>query len=512
VDDDGGAVKRNSPLAKKEDKMRYRRLLLAFVFGLGLTLALLMGLNSRPVIARATSENLFVKVGGIGGCTQAAPCDLQTALTQAGDDDTIYIAQGDYTGSGAAVVNITQGITLYGGWDGSPNGAVVRDPATYTTTLDGEDARRVVYISGDVTPTLEGLWLTNGSVSSQNGGGIYSYGAHPIISGCHIFRNTADWDGGGVAFTSHSDNATLTGNYIYRNEANSGGGVYVDSSAQVTLAENWVFSNTARSSNGGGLYLYKSNTPTLASNLVYSNTADGDGGGVYIDSSDNAVLTNNQVFHNTATTSHDGGGIYIDNSENPVIISNQIYSNTARNGGGVSLRGSGNAEMTNNMVFENQAGGIGAGINAFNSTIRLLHTTLSRNSGGSGQGLYVVGGSIVTATNTILVSHTVGIYVSNDSTATLEATLWGDEAWANGDDWTGSGAIITGTPNLWQPPLFLDPAQGDYHLQSGSPAVNAGVDAGVTTDIDGEPRMGLPDLGADEYIGYIYLPLVLRNS
>jgi len=37
------------------------------------------------------------------------------------------------------------------------------------------------------------------------------------------------------------------------------------------------------------------------------------------------------------------------------------------------------------------------------------------------------------------------------------------------------------------------------------------VSAGVLTDIDGQPRVGSPDLGADEYGWFLYLPLILRN-
>ena len=42
------------------------------------------------------------------------------------------------------------------------------------------------------------------------------------------------------------------------------------------------------------------------------------------------------------------------------------------------------------------------------------------------------------------------------------------------------------------------------------------MNAGVTTDIDGDARMGVPDLGADEVVGpvewhYLYLPIILRN-
>jgi hypothetical protein len=112
----------------------------------------------------------------------------------------------------------------------------------------------------------------------------------------------------------------------------------------------------------------------------------------------------------------------------------------------------------------------------------------------------------------------VGITVAAGSTATLEATLWGSGAWANGTDWAGAGTVVTGAVNLWDDPGFVAPDAGDYHIGPGSAALDAGMDAGVRTDVDGEPRPYLaPDLGADEYwppgtIQRIYLPLVLRQA
>ena len=53
----------------------------------------------------------------------------------------------------------------------------------------------------------------------------------------------------------------------------------------------------------------------------------------------------------------------------------------------------------------------------------------------------------------------------------------------------------------------------DYHLLSGSPAINEGSPVyAPATDIDGYPRDEEPDMGAYEYWEplYIYMPLIAK--
>lgn len=52
-------------------------------------------------------------------------------------------------------------------------------------------------------------------------------------------------------------------------------------------------------------------------------------------------------------------------------------------------------------------------------------------------------------------------------------------------------------------PLFVDPANGDFHLQAGSPCIDAGTDVSIAEDADGTsmPQGAAPDIGAFEYIG-----------
>ena len=67
---------------------------------------------------------------------------------------------------------------------------------------------------------------------------------------------------------------------------------------------------------------------------------------------------------------------------------------------------------------------------------------------------------------------------------------------------TGSGNDATGFVGV--DPLLVIPAAGNLHLNSGSPAINAGENLSSsqlgTVDIDGDPRIihGTVDLGADE--------------
>jgi uncharacterized repeat protein (TIGR01451 family) len=371
---------------------------IALTLGLGLTLILLLGLPKAE--AAPTAATRYVASWGDDSdnlCTSPiTPCrtvQQATNMSWSGDDE-ILVAEGVYTATSGQVLFMQYDVVIRGGYSADFS---AWDPQAYPTTLDGRGLMRVVYMQGDITPTLEGLRLTNGYVN-EDGGGIYSVDAHPIISGCRIFSNTANSGEGGGVYLSNADNARLIGSEIFGNTAGSG----------------------AMSGGGGGIYLHQS---------------------------DDVALTNNLVL------------------ENHIIV------------------------------------GVAPGIGVDASDVCLLHTTLARNSGGRGRGIYAVD-STVWMTNTILVSHTVGIEASG-STVTATHTLWGTGAWANTADTLGS-SISIGAPavNWHELPGFIDSDGGNYHIGTGSGAIDRGADAGVTADIDGDlrPFCGGPDLGVDETI------------
>jgi parallel beta-helix repeat protein len=195
------------------------------------------------------------------------------------------------------------------------------------------------------------------------------------------------------------------------------------------------------------------------------------------------------------------------------LVGNKITANTSRGNtnGGLHVFSSAPV-LTNNAIVGNQRGGIHVEGDAHP---RLLHNTIADN-GTDSVGMYIAdykdifGMTMYTSvemTNTILVSHTVGISITGGNTVTVNGLLWYNAPVTVSQSIT---AAVTLQNERWGAPAF---AVDGYHITAASFARDAGVDTGVTTDIDGHhrPSGAAPDLGADEIIA-IYLPLVLRNG
>jgi hypothetical protein len=68
-------------------------------------------------------------------------------------------------------------------------------------------------------------------------------------------------------------------------------------------------------------------------------------------------------------------------------------------------------------------------------------------------------------------------------------------------DWRTASGQDANSPSVADP-LFISTVTPDFHLQSGSPAINAGVDVGLTEDYLGNPVPylgGKVDIGAYEF-------------
>jgi len=303
----------------------------------------------------------------------------------------------------------------------------------------------------------------------------------------------------------------VVSNTVSFNSAWLGGGLWL-LYAPGTFVDNVITNNQAQ--DGGGLATFSSDA-LLKRNLFSQNTATDQGGGIYLDYA-NPSLVENRFSGNSADT---GGGMHL-SSSSPHLDRNILVDNHAREGGALWLYQS-FAQTSNNLIAENRADRAGSGLYLLDSAPTLIHNTLTRNGGGDGSGIHIASRDLpcgtVSLTNTLLVSHTIGITVASGCTVALEATLWGSGIWANAADWDGEGTVLTGTVNLWEAPAFVDPVRSDYHIRFDGAAIDAGIDAGITVDLDGEPRpLGQGyDIGADEFFrapGTLYLPLLCNSS
>ena len=532
---------------KRVKRSRTAVITLVFLSGLVAVAAILFILArpAVPVRAALSTGPVSAPTADLTVCPAGPPtCDyasVQDAVDAANDGDVIKVATGIYTdvnvcprnditttGVVTQVVYISKTVTVRGGY--TTANWTTSYPLTQPTTLDALGQGRVLYITGDISLTIEGLRITGGdakdldggphyspdagggvyvtsatvrfndctvlSNTAKRGGGLYIAHSPAMLSGITVISNTAQFGGGLELYDSPAalSRLTLTGNIA----TGGGGGLMIGDSDDATLNDSLIFNNTALA-HGGGVYVVAS-AVTLSGNTILSNTATNEGGGVYVVGSA-ATLNGNVISGNRADRA--GGGVAVIEGSAVSLASNTIITNTAGNsGGGVHLWDT-DVTLTNNIVADNWTDGNGIEVFIGGSEAHLFHNTLTRSGGGEGSAVFVISSfdyhSNAWLTNTIVTSHTIGIEVAPGSPTVLNGVLW----FGNGDNIRNilELASITVTNEITGNPAFVAPGVGDYHIGTGSAAIDAGVNAGVTVDIDGEPRPAGEgyDLGADEF-------------
>ena len=459
----------------------YLTALLATIFLVLLVAATLATRGTRA----SPGTTLYVSTDGV--CQGNSPCytNVQEALDDAATDDEIRVATGTYTDTAYTVAEITETITLQGGWNADFS---ARNPTLYPTTLDAQGLGRVIQITGSISPTIEGFIITAGRANAEDvgrgrGGGIYSTGAAPIIQHNVITNNLANQD-------------------LYQQAW--GGGIYLENaSALALISGNTIISNAATSpyaASGGGLCIFTSSGVKVIGNEISNNTTYGEigsAGGIWVWDSESITFSENKIIHNTSSSPYDaeaGGGLRIDRTSPFTLTNNIIAQNNAKFGSGIYVYGSW------------QPGQLANG--------SLTNNTIAQNNPDYGWGILLEGWGTLTLTNNIVVTHTYGIYAGDNATIMADYTLFFGNT--SGDTW---GPITSTHEVSGDDPLFLNPSAWDYHIQVASPAVNKGTFTGApAVDFEGDARPYdcFIDIGADEntasdYCKRIYLPLILKN-
>jgi len=220
-------------------------------------------------------------------------------------------------------------------------------------------------------------------------------------------------------------------------ENNWGGGI---NGCYDMIVNNIIQGNTA--SEGGGLY---NCLGTIQHNTIRFNQSEEMGGGLC---DCDGLITNNLIDYNNGF--YAGGGLY---DCDGTVANNIITNNIGFTGGGAQEC---NGIIQNNIIYGNGATA-GAGLSLCNGTISNC----------------IIWGNVADIDSQI--------YLSSSPTYSCI------------EDWTEGG-----DGNISSDPLFVDEENGDFHLQTGSPCIDAGEPFTSANDACLPPGMGTPrnDMGA----------------
>jgi hypothetical protein len=223
----------------------------------------------------------------------------------------------------------------------------------------------------------------------------------------------------------------------------------------------------------------------------------------------NVSITKNLLIDNKQHVTY-GGNIWLGGGDSSSIVAYNIIEVTA-----------GNCGTNTSMGVQAAAGtaGSAAGVKVYNNTFFYACST--------GQPIGANRGAYIDVENNIL-HNTAGnsmVWLQNNSPAStfknnlyygLNGTYffgrWGSNSGTTLSTWkAASGEKNAQIAN----PLFINGSGSyslatDFKLQSGSPAIHAGTNVGLTTDYAGNPVPSVPDIGAYQFVAPISPPKLLR--
>lgn len=311
------------------------------------------------------------------------------------------------------------------------------------------------------------------------------------ISGVALRSVRAQSNGGAGVDTSQSAVAIEASVFADNGDAGVSVGSADNGAGGTDIRDSWVVSNR-----GGGLAGYNDAGFDIRDSFILSNSTSGSGGGILNDFS-GMRLVRSIVANNSAGAN--GGGLY-NHDTFTTIVGSTIVGNVAGGDGGGVHHNSDYEEhrIVGSVITGNHAAGSGGGLylSGDSSEPRVSSSVVADNSAD------VSSGGIHNAMGSGFVD--VALEVANSivwgnggpglvDVATIPSVVNHSDV----EGWTGAG-----TGNIDADPLFV--GTGNYRLQAGSPARNAGDNASIGTsfgeldvfdlDGDGDTAEPTPDL------------------
>lgn len=431
-----------------------------------------------PQIALVDQHSTSSLHDGLSWSTAFLTIGDAVAGSLAGDE--VWVAKGSYV----ETITPCGGVSLYGGFAGTETQRGQRDSSGNATIVDGGGATDKAVVTCQYPDILiDGLALRNGEF------GVVISGCTAALSNNTIIGNLSY--GVIVAPTSLAyGNATLTGNLI---AGNSLAGVMAYG-GDLTASNNTISGNVK-----GGVIAY--GHTVLSHNVISAN------GQVGVEVAQQATVTDNVIINNEldgvrAETSSGtivsrnlvaGNGEYGVLSAGSTIISDNTITGHASYG--VASFGTGPDTLLCNVISGNSTG-----VFVYIGSANIVNNTIV----GNGHEGVNIGYGAANLTNNVLAYNGFSIMIAMTAFGTVSGFSHNDVFGSTFGDFSGYKPPAA-QGNLYVDPLFVDRANGDFHLQHTSLCINAGDDSAVTTgatDLDGRPRTlgSHVDLGACEYV------------
>lgn len=399
---------------------------------------------------------------GDGSSWSSAAQTISSALWKGWVFDEFWVAKGEYHEYLIPDVSTT----FYGGFAGTESSLSERVISANETIINasGYDCTAVMGQNGVI---IDGFTITGGK--SNIGGGIRIFEKKEVtVRNCKITGNSAS-TGGGIYIYGSVPNITHCS--ILNNSASTGSGIYCTNS-HPRFEQCHISTNSTE-----GIYLNEC-APTISECTIENNKGYG------------ISMCNTSVLLEDLLVRENRGALLFGASSGTVnrcrILDN--YINTSE--GSQNCRDS--DPVFNNCLFANNfntKGGVF--LITFGGNPTFVNCTLVHNRAIEGSGFYLFQSGL-TLKNCIM-------WNDGDEIANLSGS---------GNSTNISFSCIqednSRTSNINVAPLFVDPAEGDYHLANGSPCIDRGTSAGApSNDLDQNPRSqgaGV-DMGAYEAPG-----------
>jgi len=297
-------------------------------------------------------------------------------------------------------------------------------------------------------------------------------GKDSVLDGFTIKSGFAGRFGGGIKCTASSPtitNCIITGSLAEE----CGGGMYNCYSSNPIVSNCTFSANSVQTGfmcsagDGGGMYNVAGSSPVLTDCRFEYNMANYSGAGMYNYQNSNPTLVNctftqNRIENSVSPERGFGGGIS-NWSSSPSLSRCTFSRNSAGTGGGV-YNCYGSYPTLTNCAFGANSGHKGGAIDNYEAGVNLTNCTFAGNSADLGRAILNGPGSSSILTNCIL----WGNYDSNgtDESAQVDSAGSGETLVINYCCIQGWADSLAGTGNIDADPLFVDPNNGDYHLRS----------------------------------------------